>query len=640
LIYLVAGSLVGLFFGVIPGLGGPTALALLIPLTFGVDTSAAMFFAGGIMGAIPAGGSVTAILLNTPGTAPNAATVYDGYPMTLAGRGGTALGAAATASSIGGLVGILILFLILPVARSVILHFGPPEYFMLGVLGLCAIAASSDGKLVRGLLAAALGLMLAFVGYDSVGGAVRFTFAVDYLWDGVPLIPALIGLFAIAQILSLCLAGGSIAEDPAAVKVSRVRDGVLAAFRDFPTVLRGSAIGAVVGAVPAVGGTVAAFLAYSVTAQTSDDPESFGKGNVRGVIAPEAANNAREGGALIPTLAFGIPGSAEMAVFLGLLILHGLQPGPTLLINHLDIIASLLLSIALACVVASIVCLAIARKLALITLVDVNWLVPAILAISTVGAFALRGNLYDAVVSVIFGFVGYAMLRFDYPRLPLVIALFLGEVVEVNFRQSLMIGQGDWTIFFSRGLSLTLFLLVVLSVAVPLIRYLRRHRRVAPTKSPRGTASALPSLVILAAAALYVWGSYGYDPASRTLPWIAGMLAIVLASADLLLMRGPLGFMTAHVESREGVSSEAGTRAVRQELIAFAWIGLFLPLVVVLGFYAAVLLYVFCYLRLYAGKGALAAFAAASGLAGFLYVVFGVLMGYEIFGGFLGGDYL
>jgi putative tricarboxylic transport membrane protein len=209
----------------------------------------------------------------------------------------------------------------------------------------------------------------------------------------------------------------------------------------------------------------------------SDEPETFGKGNVKGVIAPEAANNAREGGALIPTLAFGIPGSAEMAVFLGLLVLHGLQPGPSLLINHLDVIVSLLLSIALACVIASVICLAVARRLALITLVDVNWLVPVILAVSCVGAYALRSNLYDAITTVIFGFVGYLMIRFDYPRLPLVIALFLGEVVEINFRQTLMIADGDWTIFFTRGLSLTLFALVVLSLVVPLVRYLRRAQR-------------------------------------------------------------------------------------------------------------------------------------------------------------------
>jgi putative tricarboxylic transport membrane protein len=639
-IYLVAGALVGLLFGVIPGLGGPTALALLIPLTFGVDTSAVMFFAGGIMGAIPAGGSVTAILLNTPGTAPNAATVYDGYAMTRNGQGGAALGAAATASSIGGVLGIFILFAILPAARSVILQFSPPEYCLLGVLGLCAIAVSSDGKLVRGLLAASLGLMLAFVGYDNVGGGVRFTAGIDYLWDGIPLIPALIGLFAIAQILSLCVSGGSIAEDPTAVNVNRVSDGVFAVFRYFPTVLRGSAIGAVVGSIPAVGGTVAAFLAYSVTAQTSKNPESFGKGNIEGVIAPEAANNAREGGALIPTLAFGIPGSAEMAVFLGLLILHGLQPGPTLLINHLDVIASLLLSIALACVVASLVCVAVARRLALMTLIDVNWLVPAILAVSTVGAFALRGNFIDAVVTIVFGFIGYAMLRLDYPRLPLVIALFLGEVVEVNFRQSLMIAAGDWTIFLSRGLSLTLLILIVLSIAVPLVRFVvRRKRGQRNTLEPIAPGGSLPSVALAAVAVGYVAISYRYDAASQILPWIAGSLAIALAVADVLSQRGRArSAVTESAESAEDATMPSQATGLRDEIVAFIWIGAFLPLVVIFGFYAAVLLYVFSFLRLHAGKGAVGSISVSVMLTVCLYAVFGLLMGYDVYGGLLGGQ--
>lgn len=475
--YLVIGTIVGLIFGIIPGLGGPTALALLIPITFGMDTTAAMFLAGGIMGAIPFGGSVTAILLNTPGTAPNAATVYDGYPMTQQGRAGEALGAAATASSLGGVFGILILFLVLPVARDVILLFSPAEFFMLAVLGLCAIAVSTEGKMLKGMIAACFGLMIAFVGYDNVGGGVRFTFGFDYLWDGVSLVPALIGLFAVAQIVSLYLAGGAISENPSAVRVSRVGDGVRATFKHWKTLLRGSAIGAVVGAIPGIGGTVAAFLSYSVTVQTSKDPDSFGKGNIEGVIAPEASNNAREGGSLIPTLAFGIPGSAEMAVFLGLLVLHGIQPGPNLLLQNMHVVTSLMLAIAIASVLASVMCLMVARKLALITLVDVNYLVPIILSVSLVGAYALKSSMYDVMLTVVFGVIGYLMIRFDYPRLPLVIALFLGEVMEVNFRQSMMIARGDWTVFFTRPLSLILFILIVLSVCLPFIRYLMRKRR-------------------------------------------------------------------------------------------------------------------------------------------------------------------
>ncbi|MCT7378151.1 tripartite tricarboxylate transporter permease [Chelativorans salis] len=475
--YLAIGAVVGLVFGIIPGLGGPTALALLIPLTFGMDTTSAMFLAGGIMGGVPFGGSVTAILLNTPGTAPNAATVFDGYPMTLQGRAGAALGAAGAASAIGGLFGVILLLLALPIAREVILFFAPPEFFMLAVLGLSAIAVSTEGKLLRGLIAAGLGLMIAFVGYDDVGSGTRFTYGVDYLWDGVPLVPTLIGLFAVAQIVSLYLSGGAITKNPEEVEVSRVGEGVRAVFREWPTVLRGSSIGAAIGAIPGVGGTVAAFLAYSVTVQISDEPETFGKGNIKGVIAPEASNNAREGGALIPTLAFGIPGSAEMAVFLGLLVLHGMQPGPAVLLNHMDVVTSLILSLAFASVFASVMCLLVARQLARITLIDVNYLVAIILPVALVGAYALNSSMYDVIVAVIFGVIGYLMIRFDYPRLPLVIAMFLGSVMEVNFRQSLMISRGDWTTFFSRPVSLILFLLIVLSLCVPAIRYgIRKFR--------------------------------------------------------------------------------------------------------------------------------------------------------------------
>ena len=476
ILYLCVGTFVGLLFGIIPGLGGPTALALLIPLTFGIDTHSSMFLAGAIMGAVPFGGSVTAILINTPGTAPNAATVFDGYPLARQGKAGLALGASGAASAIGGLLGVLVLFAVLPIARDVILAFAPPEFFMLAVLGLCAISVSTEGKFLRGLIAAGVGLLIAAIGYDDISGTVRFTYGVDYLWDGVPLVPALIGLFAIAQILSLYVEGGAISEDPGKVKVTRVMDGVKAVFTHYPTLLRGSVIGAVIGAIPGVGGTVAAFLSYSTEVQLSKEPETFGKGNIRGVIAPESSNNAREGGALIPTLAFGIPGSAEMAVFLGMLVLHGLQPGPAVLLDHLDVVTSLMLSLAIASVLASVFCLLVARQLAAITLIDVSYLVPVILSVSLVGAYALNSSMYDVIVTVIFGIIGYLMIRFDYPRLPLVIALFLGGIVEVNFRQSLMISSGDWTTFFTRSISLVLFILIVVSLLLPLVRQIFKRR--------------------------------------------------------------------------------------------------------------------------------------------------------------------
>jgi len=470
--FLALGCLIGLVFGVIPGLGGTTAIALIIPVTYGMDAHLAITLIGGIMGAVAFGGSISAILLNTPGTAPNAATCFDGYPLAQQGKAGMAIGAAATASSLGGLIGVVILIAVIPIAREIVLSFGPPEFFALAVMGIGAIALSTGGKFLRGLIAAGVGLALAFIGYDAVNGGVRFTVDVEYLWDGIPLVPALTGLFAIAEMMKLSIEGGTVARSGENIKISRVTDGVIATFKNYPVVLRGSAIGAFIGAVPGVGGAVACFLSYASVVQTAKDPETYGKGNIRGVIAPESANNAKDGGALIPTLAFGIPGSAEMAIFLGVLILHGLEPGPMLLLESPGVIFSLILALASACVLSSLVGMSLARLLSMITLIDVYIIAPAVVSVALVGVYALHGSWGDVVLSLIFGWLGYLMIRFDYPRITLVIAMVLGELTGRSFHQSIMMSDGDWTIFFTRGISLGLLVLTALILLAPAIRLL------------------------------------------------------------------------------------------------------------------------------------------------------------------------
>jgi putative tricarboxylic transport membrane protein len=474
-LFLCLGVVAGLVFGVMPGLGGTTAIALLMPLTFTLEANQAMLLMGGIMGAVSAGGSVSAILINTPGTAPNAATCFDGYPLAQQGKAGLAIGAAAGASTIGGVIGIFTLLAVMPVMKSIVLLFGPPEYFMLASLGLAAIAVSTGGRFLRGLIAGAIGLMLAFVGYDAVGGGVRFTLGSDYLWDGIQLVPALTGLFAISEMIALSASGGTIARQDAGGRITGVIDGVLAAVRHWKTTLQGSAIGTVIGAVPGLGGTVAAFLSYSAAMQISKSPETFGKGNIEGVIGPEASNNSKDGGALIPTLSFGIPGSAEMAVFIGVLVLHGLQPGPMLLLEHEGVMFSLILALLASTLLSNIVVLAVARPLALITRVDVHVLVPVVVAVALVGVYALRQTVGDVVLAGLFGGLGYLMIRFRYPRVTLVIALILGELAERSFHQSLNMSAGDWTIFFSRGASLVIFLLLLAFLLVPAARALSRR---------------------------------------------------------------------------------------------------------------------------------------------------------------------
>jgi len=368
--------------------------------------------------------------------------------------------------------------LLIPVAKQLILAFAPPEFFMLAMLGLAAIAASTGGMFLRGLISGVIGLMLAFVGYDAISGGERFVYGIEYLWDGIPLVPTLIGLFAIAEMINLSVKGGTVSKTAeTGQRITGVMSGFVATFRNWPLVLRGSAIGAFIGAVPGVGGTVASFLAYAAASQTAKDRDTFGKGNIRGVIAPEAANNAKDGGALLPTLAFGIPGSAEMAVLLGLLILHGLEPGPLLLIEHEATIMSLIMSLTISCVLASVIGMIFARLLSLITLVDVHILVPSVTAIALVGAYALHSKVGDVVIATLFGILGYLMIKFRYPRVTLVIALVLGELAERSFHQAMNMTGGGWSIFVTRGISLSLLIFIVVALFVPALRLYFGRRR-------------------------------------------------------------------------------------------------------------------------------------------------------------------
>jgi putative tricarboxylic transport membrane protein len=484
LLFLALGMGLGLMFGAIPGLGGTAGLALLLPLTYGMQPITALALAGGVMGAVPMGGSISAILLNTPGSAPNAATCLDGYPLAQQGKAGLAIGAASSANAIGGLIGTVSLLAVLPVSRQIVLAFGPPEFFLLALLGLVMVATSTRGRMLRGLVAGGFGLMVAMVGFDQVNGAVRYTFGVQYLWDGVHLVPALIGLFALAEMINLWVQGGTVAKSPGNVRITRITEGLMATLKHWPTVLRGSLIGTFVGAIPGVGGTVAAFLSYSMTVQVSKNPESFGKGNIQGVIAPEAAINAKDGSTLIPTLAFGIPGSAEMAVFLGILVLHGMQPGPLILMQHQTEIYGLVWALTASCVLASLGGLLLIRPLARVTLVPASVLVPVVLCVALVGSWAVDQTIENVFVTVAFALIGYAMIRFHYPRLPIVIALVLGAGVERDFHQSMAMGGDSWAIFVERPVALVLLLLIVAALLFAPARALRRAVTVRSLQRP------------------------------------------------------------------------------------------------------------------------------------------------------------
>ena len=477
-LFVVLGMAIGLVFGAIPGLGGSTAIALLIPLTYSMEPFTALALAGGVMGSVPMGGSITSILLNTPGTAPNAATCLDGHPLAQQGKAGLAIGAAGSANAIGAIIGTISVLIVLPIANDIVLLFGPPEFFLMSVFALIVVATASRGKMLRGLVTGAFGLMIAYIGYNDIAGGERFTYGIEYLWDGIHLVPALIGLFAVAEMINLTVKGGTVAKSATAVKITSMTSGLFETFRHLGTVLRGSLIGTTVGAIPGLGGTVVAFLAYGVTVQASKNPESFGKGNIQGVIAPEAAICAHDCSALIPTLTFGIPAGAEMAVFLGLLIIHGMQPGPLMLRDHQMEIYGLIWALTASCVFASFVGLAFVRVLAKITLIDSSILVPLVLSTAFAGSYAIDMSIENVVVTGVFGLLGYLMMRYDYPRLMIIVALVLGGNIERNLHQSMLMGDGGWSIFFARNISIILMLAIVALLALPVFRALFKYWRV------------------------------------------------------------------------------------------------------------------------------------------------------------------
>lgn len=456
ILFLCLGIAIGLFVGVLPGIGGTTALILLMPVTLALEPTEALALAGGMFGSNTIGGAVTAILLNTPGTTSSAVTCLDGFPMTQQGKAGIAIGAAASSNALGGLIGTLSVLVVIPVASALILLFGPPEFFALAVLGLVFVALTTRGNMFRALIMTGAGVAVGTIGYSDVTGSERYVFGTEYLWDGIKLPVAIIGLYAIAEMVHLTLKGGTVANADAPRNIAGIGEGLMSSFRYWGTLLRGSIIGTVVGAIPGIGGTVAAFLSYSTAQQADKDPGSFGKGNVKGVIAPEAAMTAKDGSMLIPTLAFGIPGTAEMAIFMGILVLHGMQPGPLMLINHRAEIYSLVWALTAACLITSVIGIALARPLASLSRVDVQVLAPIIIAVGLLGAYSIDMEIMNVLVAAGFALVGYFMIRYKLPRISFLIGALLGNIGERNFHQSMMMSHDGPLIFLQRPLCLAL----------------------------------------------------------------------------------------------------------------------------------------------------------------------------------------
>jgi putative tricarboxylic transport membrane protein len=474
LAFIALGVLIGQVVGALPGLGPAAGMALLLPLTFGLEPVTAIMMLAGIMYGGQYGGTLTSVLINVPGEASGVMTALDGHAMARAGRAGAVLAIAAVGSFLAGMAAVAAVALIAPPLADFGLNFNAPEYFLLAALGIIA-AGSLGGSPVRALISGMMGLLIALIGVDPLTGTPRLSFGQPALFEGIDFIPVAIGVFGIAEVLASM-------ERIAAVQPIRTR------LRDMwltradwvacrLSILRGGIIGLFVGIMPGAGASVASLLAYLAERRFSPAPERFGSGAIDGVAAAESANNAAAHGALIPMLSLGIPGSASSAVLLAALILHGIRPGPMLMTQEAPLVWGLIASMVIGNIILLILNLPLAPLFAAVLRIPYVYLAPGILVVSLVGAYAATLDMGEVWKCIIFGVLGWLMLKFGIPRAPLVLALVLASLMETSLRQSLLLSFGSPVIFIERPISAVLLVLVIGALLLPLLRAVRPRAR-------------------------------------------------------------------------------------------------------------------------------------------------------------------
>jgi putative tricarboxylic transport membrane protein len=473
LMYALAGAMIGTAIGVLPGLGPPATIALLLPVTYGMDATSAVIMLSGIFYGAQYGGSTTSILLNIPGEAASVVTCLDGYQMARQGRAGRALGMSAMGSFVGATISIVLMTMIAPALADLALQFGPAEYSSLVFVGLLMAVYLGGDSILKGLLMAALGLILAMVGLDPVFGAPRFTFGLMRLLDGIDFVVAAMGLFGIAEVLCNL-------EAPEIREVYKASlKGLLPTLADWKrswaSVLRGSFLGFFIGVLPGGGATISSFVAYAVEKRSSKHPEEFGRGAIEGVAAPESANNAASQSSFIPLLTLGIPGNATIAMIFVALMIHGIQPGPMLLVEHPKLFWGVIASM----YVGNLMLLGL--NLPLIGLwvrllkLPYHYMAVAIVIICVIGAYSIKNSAFDVGVMIVFGVVGYLLRKGGYPAAPLVLAMILGRILERSVQQALKVSGADLAIFIEKPISAALLAVGVLVMLLPLGKWIWRR---------------------------------------------------------------------------------------------------------------------------------------------------------------------
>lgn len=532
---LVTGVVIGLAIGVLPGLNGIVGMAMLIPFTYNMDAHAAMALLLGMAAVITSSDFISAVLFGVPGHVGAAATVIDGHAMARNGEAGRAFGAGFASSLAGGLIGAVVLALSIPVLRPVLLAIGSPELLAFTLFGLAMVATLSSRAPLKGLTAAGIGLMISMIGSRSESGTLRWTFDTLYLYDGVPLVPAMLGLFAIPELCELAVGRKTIAGDHAAdINLSSQWEGVRDVARHWWLVLRCGILGTGLGAIPGIGSAVIDWIAYGYAQRTEKNAETFGTGDVRGVIAPESSNNAKEGGHLVPTIAFGVPAGASMAILLGAFLMHGLTPGPEMLTKQLDVTYTIVWSLTLAHVIGALICLAASPWLARVSTVRPEILLPIVLSLVTVAAFEGSHDWGDLLSLFVFGVAGWTMKQLAWPRPPLVVGLVIGPVFERYLYISTSLYGITW---LWRPVVLGILALVAWALYRPLsdiVRGIAFELREIGTRRLRLSPSAAFTLAVIAFIVAGIALSGDWPAAAKPVPLTACAIALTAAVLNLV----------------------------------------------------------------------------------------------------------
>ncbi|OGA01502.1 MAG: hypothetical protein A3H35_08635 [Betaproteobacteria bacterium RIFCSPLOWO2_02_FULL_62_17] len=537
LAFLSMGAFLGLILGILPGVGGLAGTAMLLPFTFSMDPYTAFAFLLGLGSTVATGDPIPAVLFGVPGGAASAATVLDGYPMAKRGEAGRALSAAYMSSLMGGVFGAALLAVSIPILRPAMLYIGSPELLAFAVFGISMVAVLSGRAPLRGLAAACFGIMMAMVGADPQSGTLRWTFDTAYLWEGLPLLPIVLGLFALPEMCDLMIARTAIAAGSNKMDIYKGQwQGVKDCFQHWWLIVRCSWIGGGIGSIPGISASVVDWLAYGHALRTEKGAaQTFGKGDVRGVIASESSNNAKEGGALVPTIAFGVPGSASMAILLGAFMMHGLVPGPDMLNKHLDITYSMVWSVALANLLGAGLCYAFSPQFARVALLRYTLICPAVLGIIYIGAFESSRNWGDLYTLLFFGLLGWIMKQFKWPRPPLILGLVLGDLIERYMFISVERYGIDW---MTRPLVVILFALAIIGLVRPLLEDYRGQGGLRAILGSFGRArfewGQLFTLFYLAVFSAMVIMSRGWQFNAKIVPLVVGGVALIAVVLSLL----------------------------------------------------------------------------------------------------------